>query len=591
MVQNSWEDLRPLFWPFLFLVFVTIIVVICVLTTGSNETPVVSITSETVPKISKAFNEMSSNELMKLVHHALPLKIDWLQASSPVFHKLVQEDAFSVSEIVVDMDDTSIVSDFIDEIVFINLADSTQRKAQIEDEIQEIIEPNIIVKRFEAIRKEEGALGCGLSHLQVILYAALSHKNVLILEDDFQFNDSRQDIIAKLGHVQESFPQSRWDVIVFGQYTKAWSNVSNGVMRLLESTTTSGYLVNKDYAETLYRALLEHMVPLLDKTPFEHEDHIDQFQLGLQQQHVWVGFQNAIGKQRPVHSIIGNVFSNNSWTASSDLKHWFHGDDVTPYQLVTHPDFKLLRIALCMVATGRYIQFVESIAQDATKLFCRPHYLHMFLFTDSDQEFPNVSKYFTPRTGFPGDTIHRYDYMLKAERELQAFDYIFYVDVDYRILEYVPLDSLFPTQQPGIAVTTHLFGLQKEYENQNHVGTPDANPKSSACIFPDEKMISYFAGGFQGGTREAFLTMCRQIASNVKMDERNDVMALWHDESHLNRYCVTNKPLSILSQSFIYPEHCLDPENTNRTCKDLRTHNIRPIMVPLDKDHKQVRSV
>jgi histo-blood group ABO system transferase len=85
--------------------------------------------------------------------------------------------------------------------------------------------------------------------------------------------------------------------------------------------------------------------------------------------------------------------------------------------------------------------------------------------------------------------------------------------------------------------------------------------------------------------------MCRSISKNIAIDEKNGVMALWHDESHLNRYCVTHIPETILSPSFIYPEYCLQTENNDRTCCDLRIHSIRPVMIPLDKNHDQVRAV
>jgi histo-blood group ABO system transferase len=594
------EDYKTQIIVLVFLLVIAIVVAVIVVTTSSgsqsvNVESVSNVPNHVAEQSIKDLPNLTDNEIVTFVHNLVQPNIEWSQLHVQAFQEMESRQVMEAVEVItLRVANSSILSEFIDEIVFINMRESVERKKQVLAEIEKIFEPGMIVTRFEGIPKQEGALGCGLSHLHVVLHALTSYRNVLCLEDDFEFIDSRQEIIDKLTAVAETFPQNRWDVIVFGQYTKSWSSINSStkVMRLLESTTTSGYLINKDYAETLFRAFLEHLGPRLDKRIFAPEDHIDQFQLQLQRQHTWIGFQSSIGRQRPVLSIIGNVFSNNAWIASSDFQNWFAGTSEVPIPMINAPDFPLAKIAVCLVATGRYINFVQNIAQDVTALFCRPHNVQMFLFTDAERDFPNVTRYFTPRTGFPGDTLHRYDYMLKAEEKLQGFDFIFYVDVDYRILEYVSLDSLFPDQtKSGILVTTHLFGLQSEYNGQNHVGSPDTNPKSTACIHSDEKMISYFAGGFQGGTTEAFLDMCREISRKIAVDEQNNVMALWHDESHLNRYCVSHKPLSILSPSFIYPEHCLDSSNLNRTCVDLRNHNIRPIMVPLDKDHKQVRSI
>jgi histo-blood group ABO system transferase len=583
--------LLSIFISVIIIIFITAVCVACTTTSSTFSEEFVQITT---------VSEMTNNELLKSIF-ALKPSIDPIVSNANILNEIVSRQVFEPyipsnipeNETIptVSENQPSIISKLIDEIVFINMQGHEERKMQIINEIQKISEPGMIVTRFQGIKKENGALGCALSHLHVLLYAALNRRNVLIFEDDFEFNDSKEQIIQKLQMVNDTFPQNRWDVIVFGQFVKEWSSINKQVMRLLESTTTSGYLVHKDYAETLYKAFLSHITPRLNKAVFEPNDHIDQFQLSLQREHAWIGFQTAIGKQRPIKSIIGDVFSNNSWSISEDLKHWYGSDQIL-HPLKTQADFQILKIAICLVATGRYIQFVDKINDDLHRLFCRPHAIRVLLFTDGEIDFPNVSRYYTPRTGFPGDTLHRYDYILKAQDELSQFDFIFYVDVDYRILEYVNLDTIVKdVSKPGIVVTTHLFGLQSEYHHKNHVGSPDTNPKSTACIYPNEKMVSYFAGGFQGGTRERFLDMCRSISKNIAIDEKNGVMALWHDESHLNRYCVTHIPETILSPSFIYPEYCLQTENNDRTCCDLRIHSIRPVMIPLDKNHDQVRAV
>lgn len=49
-----------------------------------------------------------------------------------------------------------------------------------------------------------------------------------------------------------------------------------------------------------------------------------------------------------------------------------------------------------------------------------------------------------------------------------------------------------------------------------------------------------------GGRSEAFLKMSRICAENTRIDEKNGVMALWHDESHLNKYILDKNPLILL---------------------------------------------
>ena len=84
-------------------------------------------------------------------------------------------------------------------------------------------------------------------------------------------------------------------------------------------------------------------------------------------------------------------------------------------------------------------------------------------------------------------------------------------------------------------------------------GTPETRKESLAYVSPQEEM-TYFAGGFNGGTSENFLQMSRNVAKNINIDMENDIIAIWHDESHMNRYFIDNNPTNILSPSYCYPE-------------------------------------
>ena len=50
-----------------------------------------------------------------------------------------------------------------------------------------------------------------------------------------------------------------------------------------------------------------------------------------------------------------------------------------------------------------------------------------------------------------------------------------------------------------------------------------------------------------------FLSMCRELAGAVKRDLDNGIIAVWHDESHLNKYVVGRHPL-VLGPEYLFPE-------------------------------------
>lgn len=81
---------------------------------------------------------------------------------------------------------------YIDAILYINLAHRTDRKEHILHEIHKICKDTSKIHRIDAIKKEAGALGCGLSHIKTLEFA-IEHpewNTILVLEDDFTFKSS-----------------------------------------------------------------------------------------------------------------------------------------------------------------------------------------------------------------------------------------------------------------------------------------------------------------------------------------------------------------------------------------------------------------
>ena len=62
----------------------------------------------------------------------------------------------------------------------------------------------------------------------------------------------------------------------------------------------------------------------------------------------------------------------------------------------------------------------------------------------------------------------------------------------------------------------------------------------------------YYAGGFNGGSTKRFLEMAEVLADRVNKDLENDVIALWHDESQMNRYLIDNPPTLSLDTIILF---------------------------------------
>lgn len=474
----------------------------------------------------------------------------------------------------------------VDEIYIINMEKHPDRMDNMANQIEPINALfDIPTFRFNAYAElANGALGCFKSHVGVLLYNFSRNKNILILEDDFVFQKNGEELKSNMTEVQKEFG-NRWDTVVFGQYVHKWQHIANmDPMRILHSTTTSGYLVNKDYVQVLYEKWSSHLMKLWNKTTMlTHEENLDQIQIEFQKEDLWIGFGESIGHQKVDISTISNSMADNRWTCTPDRKE-FNGVNILDDKV-----FEQKKVCVCLIATGKYKKFLAPIMNDCYTRFIRNHKLSFLLFTDEQQashsaEGVPIHCVVQEKKGFPGDTLYRYHYFLSQQDHLKTFDYAFYMDVDYGIYQRVTESDMLH----DMVATSHIYNVERDH-SENHVGTPEINADSAAFIKPSETMDHYFAGGFLGGKIDRFLHLCSTVKSAIDRDDENGIMAIWHDESHINRYFLDNPPSKVLNQSFIYPEFAINDENNDIGIL-LRKHNIPPIMVPLDKNHDEIRS-
>jgi histo-blood group ABO system transferase len=70
--------------------------------------------------------------------------------------------------------------------------------------------------------------------------------------------------------------------------------------------------------------------------------------------------------------------------------------------------------------------------------------------------------------------------------------------------------------------------------------------------------MQYFAGGFNGGSKHEYLKMSKELSDNIDEDFNNGIIAVWHDESHMNRYFINNPPTKILGVEYCTPSNLIN---------------------------------
>ncbi len=227
----------------------------------------------------------------------------------------------------------------------------------------------------------------------------------------------------------------------------------------------------------------------------------------------------------------------------------------------------MAKIGLLVIATGKYSRFLPDLFMSADRYFMIKHNVTKFVFTDNPDVVSNTTVVIPHiHEPWPNPTLKRYHAFNKHFSILKKMDYLFYCDADMLFVDTIGSEIL-PDTKTEMVATEHpgFYGGRR--------GTYETNPDSSAYVSDNEGSI-YFAGGFNGGTSQAFLQMSTVIQQQIDKDMDKGIIAVWHDESHLNRYLIDNPP-KVLTPSYCYPERWTLP--------------FEKKLLALDKDHSSMR--
>jgi Glycosyltransferase family 6 len=208
------------------------------------------------------------------------------------------------------------------------------------------------------------------------------------------------------------------------------------------------------------------------------------------------------------------------------------------------------KIGILYICTGRYIQFFDSFYQNSELNLLQSYEKHYFVFTENELRIENkrVHRVYQAKLGWPYDTLMRFHLFISIEKQLQEMSYLFFFNANIIINQRVG-EEIIPSEKDNCLVGVNHPGFYKK----NSVEFPyERNELSTACI-PYEIGDYYYQGCLSGGRTSEYLAMCEKLKNNIDIDLSNELIAVWHDESHLNKYFLEHKP-KILSPSYAYPE-------------------------------------
>lgn len=209
-------------------------------------------------------------------------------------------------------------------------------------------------------------------------------------------------------------------------------------------------------------------------------------------------------------------------------------------------------IGILYICTGPYYLFWKDFFITFEEKFLQNTEKRYFVFTDSeeifasDMECVNVIK--IENQPWPLITLLRFNTFLKIEKDLKKCDYLIFLNANIICNKQINEKEILPFGKYNLFVTSHpgYWGMPK-------IKFPYDRNKKSLAYIPWNCGENYVIGAMFGGKSEAFIRMSHKLRDNISEDLKKNIIAKWHDESHLNRYIIGRSDVKVLSPEYCYP--------------------------------------
>lgn len=231
-------------------------------------------------------------------------------------------------------------------------------------------------------------------------------------------------------------------------------------------------------------------------------------------------------------------------------------------------------VDICVHATGPYTGYAQSLARSLDQFAFPGSRVRMIVFTDDPASFHGTPSTLqrielltvdAPSRKWPDATIKRFgDYA--RNRDVFRADLLMFLDADMlAVSEFGPElnpqrwstgvalvlhPGFYEIPQPSLARRAYWKLRGRKITLQ---GAWETSPRSLAYIEPKRRRW-YVCGGVWMGLAEQALALCQELSDRIERDEEEGVLAVWHDESHLNWWATTHAP-TLLTPEYCYVEN------------------------------------
>lgn len=215
-----------------------------------------------------------------------------------------------------------------------------------------------------------------------------------------------------------------------------------------------------------------------------------------------------------------------------------------------------MKVAVIFIGTGTYLNFLPKWYESCEEYLLPNVEKKYLIFTDGEiPEKPNNAiVYNQEHLEWPFITLYRFKTIQKSFDDVSDCDWILFLDADMRVVDVVDESDLIDDSKKYIGVHHPCHFMQMPPHTQ-FPGAFETNPLSKASVEEDDDLSVYFQGCLWGGKIPYVLDMIKELDHRTDEDYNNNIIAVWHDESHLNKFYVQNRDdVHVVSPSCAYPE-------------------------------------
>lgn len=218
-----------------------------------------------------------------------------------------------------------------------------------------------------------------------------------------------------------------------------------------------------------------------------------------------------------------------------------------------------MKIAILYICTGKYNLFFNDFFESCEKYFLKGEAEKTYFVWTDDMLISNADNVRIIEKqceGFPFDSLFRFRMFEQAKRELITFDYIYFFNSNAEFRKPVTASEILPTAEDGWLVGAEWPGKRKP--NNHPMFYPyERRKKSLAYIGPCESPYTYYMGGLNGGRAAEYLDMIIELNKNIQNDYKRGIIAVVHDESHINAYFRSHK-CRVIRKEYVWPEEWIN---------------------------------